>query len=102
MRRRVSEPLGAFLFPQERESLPEWFERVRNHDGVELVTMFQGNDHLDIIAHSYDAQGFIHQAHRFTDGHVERPFFNILLIRDLMFVTYGREFEKAMGWGHER
>jgi arginine deiminase len=91
-----------FVFPQEKEGLKEWFERMTNHNHIQLVCMFHNDDALEQIAKSYDLQGFTYQDHIIgNDKGQMKPFFNVLFLRDLVFVTYGTEFAKSMGWEHE-
>lgn len=91
-----------FVFPQEDEGLKEWFDRMTSHDYIQLVTMFHNDDALEQIAKSYDLQGFTYQDHVMADeSGKNKPFFNVLFLRDLLFITYGSRFAKAMGWNHE-
>jgi hypothetical protein len=91
-----------FVFPQEDEGLKEWMSRLSGHPHIVLVSMFHNDDALEQIAKSYDLQGFTYQDHIIgNDKGQMKPFFNVLFLRDLVFVTYGNEFAKSMGWERE-
>lgn len=98
-----------FVFPQDGEDLGDWLERLGEHDHLALAMMYHTDDGLEEIAKSYRLQGFTHQDHR---AHVHRgsrlrtilgnkPYFNVLYLRDLVFITYGEMFQQDMGWSHE-
>lgn len=109
----IDEEKTLFVFPQEDEEPREWLERLQNHDSLALAMMRHTDDGLIKIAESYRLQGFTHQEHQFytprpsdtehqTHTHPEsRPFFNVLYLRDLVFITYGDIFARAMGWENE-
>lgn len=90
-----------FVFPQQEESLTEWVSRLRNHDYIQLGFMSHSDENLVKIADSYDLQGFTYQDHVIMENGQTKPFFNVLFLRDLVFVTYGKRFAKSMGWEHE-
>ena len=90
-----------FVFPQENEELKTWLERLEQHEHLALAMMRHSDDGLTTIAESYRLQGFTHQEHRSHTHRDSRPFFNILYLRDLVFITYGELFARAMGWENE-
>ena len=92
------ETASQFVFPQENEDLQDWLDRLGEHDHLQLAMMFQPDDGLEEIARSYRLQGFTHLENRAHTHLDSRPFFNVLYLRDLVFITYGRLFATTMGW----
>lgn len=90
-----------FVFPQDKEPIDEWLERLGEHDHLSLAMMYHTDDGLKEIAKSYSLQGFTHQENTILVDSQSEPFFNVLYIRDLVFITYGKRFQLKMGWSHE-
>ena len=97
----IDETATAFVFPQEDEDIQTWMDRLQSHDHLVMAMMRHTDEGLEQIAKSYRLQGFTHQEHRSHTHRESRPFFNILYIRDLVFVTYGDIFARAMDWENE-
>ena len=79
-----------FIFPREKEDLHDWFHRVEEIEHMNLVLMHHTPADLVKIAESYELQGFTY--------HYERNILNVLILRDLIFVTYTDQFKKIMRW----
>lgn len=81
---------GLFIQPRPGEDLHTWFHRLEHMDAMQLAVMEKTKKDLHAIATSYDLQGFTYWS--------EPGIVNCLVIRDLIFVTYGPEFATIMGW----
>jgi hypothetical protein len=98
----IDDDVTTFVFPRDDETIDHWIERLVAHDGIAFAMMYHDDIGLEQIASSYQLQGFTHNAYKTIDDGKERPWFNVLLIRDLIFVTYGHVFAKMMGWETHR
>lgn len=86
----VHEDVQNFVFPRKNEDLHMWFHRLEHMEHLELAMMKVEPADLIKIKKSYEIQGFTF--------HHESEILNVLLIRDLIFVTYTFVFENTMGW----
>jgi len=87
-----------FVFKHDDESVPEWFERLKHIDSIQLVCMYQSDENLDLVSRSYEVQGFTYETIRWPIGDQQIVLFNVLLISDIVFVTYGTRFITLLGW----
>ena len=86
----TDQSITQFVFPKKNEDLHQWFHRVQEIEHMHLVMMHQSPDNLAKIDESYRLQGFM--AHNIPDV------LNVLIIRDLIFVTYTDAFAELNGW----
>jgi hypothetical protein len=94
----IDDGSSVFVFPQEPETIDKWLERIGAHEQLQLAYMFHSDHGLRTIAESYELQGFTYQSHFALENNKKRPWFNVLYIRDLVFVTYGEIFSRLQGW----
>lgn len=85
-----SDTVADFIFPRKDEELHDWFHRVEDIEHMNLVMMHQRPANLHKIAESYKLQGFTYW---------NKPeVLNVLILRDLIFITYSAKFKQIMAW----
>jgi hypothetical protein len=75
--------------PAPLESMEVYVERVTKYDEMEFVMMELSEDDLDVVGRSYDITAVRHA--------YEKNLYAVMVIRDLVFLSYTRRWSNYVG-----